>query len=218
MIYYSKSARKKEKELIELLGTEDFNFLTQEEELDQGIFQIPPNGMVLLLTSEDFQGDGRRKKTKTKILNFQNIIIIQGFVRFKEETRIYITQLFLSLLNLSSTQQLNHLGFIPSRNMQDSALIIKSIAHREQVEDKPPDQGRNKPKKKYLYQAQEFFIEGLLNVGPKKVKLLLKEFKTPKAVIDAIINHPELIEGLHGFGPQFIENNQTLIKLVKSTF
>ena len=93
-----------------------------------------------------------------------------------------------------------------------STVPEKSIAKRVQIEDKAPVLSRNKSKMPYLHDAQTFFIEGLLNCGPKKAKLLLKEMDVPDEIIQCILKYPEKIESIKGFGEEFISQNNNMLK------
>lgn len=116
------------------------------------------------------------------------------------------------------------ISVIPTRNIEDTAIVIERIAHREQVKDSTPILSRKAPKEMSKKERRSFIIEGLVDIGPKKARALIEKFKTPYQVFKAIkrteitytrtgrikgIKGP--LEDLTGFGPMFIEKNQKLL-------
>ncbi len=97
------------------------------------------------------------------------------------------------------------------RNAVDSLQCLRSIARREQIRDVPPILSRVKGKAKSLRKAQEILLEGLILCGPNKTKQLIKTFKNPLEILDAITNHPDQITAIKGFGDKFIQSNQQLL-------
>ncbi|MFW9852301.1 MAG: ERCC4 domain-containing protein [Candidatus Thorarchaeota archaeon] len=113
---------------------------------------------------------------------------------------------------------------IPTRNLDDTIIVIERIAYREQIEDIKPILSRRAPKGMSIEERRVYIVEGLLDTGPKKAKTLIEEFKTPYEVLNAIKNTsilytktgtPKGIEGpiskLPGFGWKFIEKNKELL-------
>jgi len=116
------------------------------------------------------------------------------------------------------------ISVIPTRNIEDTAIVIERIAYREQVKDSTPILSRKAPKEMSKNERRSFIIEGLVDIGPKKARALIEKFKTPYQVFKAIkrteitytrtgrikgIKGP--LEDLTGFGPIFIEKNQKLL-------
>ena len=179
----------------------------------QNIIEIPPKGAVLLYTAKNLSFS---KNSANNNLQFQKfvakyadgVVLIEGFERFGEKKRHFIQHLFLQY---GVKHQAHFPGLIPTRSVKDTVACLQGIARREQRVDLPPALSRVKTASKYLYKAQEFFIEGLLQCGPKKAKTLLLQFDTPWAIIQAIINTPEKIVNIKGFGQQFITKNRPLL-------
>jgi len=193
---------------------QEAEFLLIYADLGYPIIEIPPNGAVLLYTAKNLS---LSKKTEKNDLLFQKfiakyadgVVLIEGFERFGEKKRNFIQHLFLQY----GVKHREHFpGLIPTRSVNGTVACLRSIARREQREDLPPTMSRVKPSGKYLYKAQEFFIEGLLLIGSKKAQALLTRFDTPWAIIQAIIDTPERILALKGFGEQFIAKNQPLLQ------
>lgn len=116
------------------------------------------------------------------------------------------------------------ISVIPTRNLEDTAIVIERIAYREQVKDSMPIFARKAPKQMSKKDRRSFIIEGLVDIGAKKAKTLIEKFKTPYQVFKAIkrteitytrtgrikgIKGP--LENLTGFGPKFVEKNQKLL-------
>ncbi|MHA1646401.1 MAG: hypothetical protein ACTSVL_02415 [Promethearchaeota archaeon] len=198
--------------LIENL--EKLDFYVEKKELGNNIIQIPPNGGVLILKSKDLDRKSFLSNMTKIMKDFFNlipigVIVYENFNRLGGKKRDLVQKmLFNQIFNSESTFN----GIIPTRNTSETALCIKSIARREQIEDIPPILSRVKRKSKYLSDIQVFFIEGLLQCGTKKAKALLKVFDTPQEIINAILHHPDKISQIKGFGKKFIEINQKLLQ------
>ncbi len=116
------------------------------------------------------------------------------------------------------------ISVIPTRNLEDTAIVIERIAHREQVKDSALIFSRKAPKAMSKKDRRTFIIEGLVDIGPKKARTLIEKYKTPHQVFKAI-KHTEILytktgnpkgirgplENLTGFGWKFIEKNQKLL-------
>jgi len=118
------------------------------------------------------------------------------------------------------------ISVIPTRNLEDTAIVIERIAYREQLKDDMPLLCRTAPKKMNLQERRYFIMEGLVDIGPKKAKLLIDTFKTPYYALRAIRNtkieytksgNPKGISGiikdmeLKGFSWKFIKKNKELL-------
>ena len=116
------------------------------------------------------------------------------------------------------------ISVIPTRNLEDTAIVIERIAFREQVKDDMPVLSRRAPKTMSKNDRRIYLIEGLVDIGPKKAKLLIDTYKTPHKVLKAI-KHTEIIytrtgnpkgiegtlAGLKGFGWKFVEKNKKIL-------
>ncbi len=193
---------------------EKLDFYIEKKEIGKNFVQIPPNGGVLILKSKNLDGKSLLSNMDKKIKEFSNlipngVIIFENFNRLGVKKRELVQKiLFKQILNSESTFN----GIIPTRNPSETALCIKSIAKREQIEDLPPILSRIKRKSKYLSDYQIFFIEGLLQCGTKKAKALLKVFDSPQEIINAILYDPVKISEIKGFGKKFIGINQKLLQ------
>ena len=184
------------------------------EDHGQGVILIPPEGAVLYVSAHDMASSKKISQLQTQIEQFfqhhvWGVVILEGFHRWGESNRTTIQQILVSLF-LSQAGSACPI-MIPSRNAKDSAEILIRIAKREQIEDLPPILSRPRAKTVMLAKAQEFFIEGLLNCGPKKAKLLLTEFDSPNEIIRALLDHPEKFEQIKGLGKKFVEQNRQLL-------
>ena len=116
------------------------------------------------------------------------------------------------------------ISVIPTRNLEDTAIVIERIAYREQVKDNMPLLSRKAPKELSKKERRTFIVEGLIDIGPKKAKTLIDKYKYPHLVFKAI-KHTEIsytrtgnpkgiqgpLEDLTGFGWKFVEKNQKIL-------
>ncbi|MEJ2278179.1 MAG: ERCC4 domain-containing protein [Candidatus Lokiarchaeota archaeon] len=116
------------------------------------------------------------------------------------------------------------ISVIPTRNLEDTLIVIERIAYGEQVKDDMPVFSRRAPKSMNIFERRCYIIEGLLDIGPKKAKSLIKYFQTPFRVFEAIkfteieytrTGSPKGIKGpldsIKGFGWKFLEKNKKLL-------
>ncbi len=150
------------------------------------------------------------------------ILILEGLNdNIFENTGMKISSIYGALSFISYKLGIS---VIPTRNLEDTAIVIERIAHREQIKDSMPIFSRKAPKEMSKNERRSFIIEGLVDIGPKKARALIEKFKTPYQVFKAIkrteitytrtgrikgIKGP--MEDLTGFGPMFIEKNQKLL-------
>lgn len=88
------------------------------------------------------------------------------------------------------------ISIIPTRNVQDTAAMIKRIAIREQSGEKTPIQIRTDKKPVNLWEQQLFIIESLPNIGPVNAKNLLEHFGTVANIINASESQLQEVEGI----------------------
>lgn len=138
-----------------------------------------------------------------------------------ENTGMKITSIYGALSFISYKLGIS---VIPTRNIGDTAIVIERIAHREQVKDDMPLLSRVAPKGMDITERRYFIVEGLVDIGSKKAKLLVDTFQTPYNVFRAIrstkiiytkTGNPKGIEGplkeLKGFGWKFIKKNKEIL-------
>lgn len=83
-----------------------------------------------------------------------------------------------------------------TRNKEETAELLMTIAKREQLEKKKSVAARNEAKPQTTADAQQFFIEGLPQIGPEAAKALLKHFENPKNIINASEDELKKVEGI----------------------
>ncbi|MBN1799938.1 MAG: hypothetical protein JW891_00435 [Candidatus Lokiarchaeota archaeon] len=121
---------------------------------------------------------------------------------------------------------------IPTRNLEDTAVVIERVAIREQLKDEMPLMSRVAPKGMNDEERRYFIIEGLVDIGSKKAKMLVDTFKTPYKVLKAIrdteitytkTGNPKGIVGplkecgLKGFSWKFVKKNKEILFGTKQT-
>ncbi len=113
---------------------------------------------------------------------------------------------------------------IPTRNLDDTAIVIERIAYREQIKDGAFILSRKAPKSMSIEERRTFIVEGFVDIGPKKAKSLIDKYETPYRVFKAIqqteitftrTGNPKGIKGplseLSGFGWKFVEKNKEML-------
>ena len=154
---------------------------------------------------------------------YQNpILILEGLNdEVFETTGMKISSIYGALSFISYKLGIS---VIPTRNLEDTAIVIERIAYREQVKDDMPLLSRRAPKGMSKKERRTFIIEGLIDIGPKKAKALVEKFKTPYKVFQSIketeilytrTNKPKGITGplseLRGFSWKFIQKNKEIL-------
>ncbi len=150
------------------------------------------------------------------------ILILEGLNdEVFETTGMNISSIYGSLAFISYKLGIS---IIPTRNMEDTAIVIERIAYREQVKDGVPILSRKAPKGMNDEERRAFILEGLIDTGPSKAKSLIEIFKTPYNVIKAIKNtnivytktgKPKGINGplekIAGFGWKYVVKNKKIL-------
>lgn len=150
------------------------------------------------------------------------ILILEGLNNdVFEKTGMKISSIYGALSFISYKLGIS---VIPTRNIDDTAIVVERIAYREQVKDSTPIFSRRAPKEMSKKERRSFIIEGLVDIGAKKAKALIEKFKTPYEVFKAIKRTEILytktgrmkgikgpLDDLTGFGPKFVEKNQKLL-------
>lgn len=116
------------------------------------------------------------------------------------------------------------ISIIPTRNLEDTAIVIERIAYREQIKNGIPLLSRKAPKAMSVKDRRTFIVEGLVDIGSKKAKILIEKFKTPFNVFKAIMNteiiytrtnNPKGIKGpledIKGFNWKFVQKNKEIL-------
>lgn len=149
------------------------------------------------------------------------IVILEQFTRmFDSEFRR--NSLYGALMYIAYKWNIT---VIPTENETETARVIWSMAKYYQ-QDLPKFTYQKSAMKEPTISVcdQVYFLEGFLQVGVDKAKVLLNHFGSPDQVIHAILNTVIKVspsgktkrlegpfKGVKGFGPKFIESNQRLL-------
>jgi len=150
------------------------------------------------------------------------VLILEGFSdQVLEISGMSLSSIYGALVYVACKMGV---AVIPTRNIEDTAIVIERIAYREQIKDEKPVLSRRAPKGMTIEERREFVMEGLILTGPKKAKKLIEEFQTPYKVIEAIKGSeliftnngkPKGIKGplsnLPGFGWKYLKKNRELL-------
>ena len=99
--------------------------------------------------------------------------------------------------------------FIFTSSKDETAKYLYLIAKREQIGKKKLISLRGSKKTTSISEMQQFFIEGLPSIGPSLAKSLLKNFKTPKELVNATIDELQKIEKM---GPKKAEKIKMIME------
>jgi Fanconi anemia group M protein len=88
---------------------------------------------------------------------------------------------------------------LPTRNENETALVLLAIARREQLVEKREVPVRGEPKGLTLQEQQRFIVEGLPGVSAVLAKRLLEHFGTVERVMCA---SEEELKQVHGIGQE----------------
>lgn len=150
------------------------------------------------------------------------ILILEGLDdKVFENTGMKISSIYGALSYISYKLGIS---VIPTRNIEDTVVVIERIAYREQIKDGTPLLSRKAPKEMSKKERRTYIIEGLMNIGPKKARALIEKYKYPDQVFKAIkhteivytkTGNPKGIQGpladLTGFGWKFVETNKKIL-------
>jgi ERCC4-type nuclease len=116
------------------------------------------------------------------------------------------------------------ISVIPTQNLEHTAVAVERLAYREQIKHGESVFSRKAPKNMSIEDRRVYIIEGLIDIGSKKAKMLIDAFKTPYNVLKAIkqteilytrTGNPKGIKGplenLSGFGWKFVEKNHKIL-------
>ncbi|MEM2874266.1 MAG: DEAD/DEAH box helicase [Candidatus Nanoarchaeia archaeon] len=83
-----------------------------------------------------------------------------------------------------------------TKNKNETAELLTIIAKREQLEKKKSISTRGSHKPQTLPEMQQYFIEGLPQIGPEAAKALLQYFKNPKNIVNASVEELKKVSSI----------------------
>ncbi len=149
------------------------------------------------------------------------LIVLENFGRMFTGRGVYEASIYGALLYLLYKL---HIAVIPTRNEQETALLITQLARLSQ-KDSPLGEICILEPSKDLRSSQLYFLEGLYHVSEKSAIKLLNAFGSVNGVLDAIqetsliysksgnvkgITGP--LAKMKGFGVKFVVKNRALIQ------
>ena len=218
---------KRERKLMDILNQKSDKIIYESKQLDIADVIISQDVAIERKEGFDFVSSIIDNRLFEQLLKLKEtyptpILILEGLNdEVFENTGVNIVSIYGALAFISYKLKI---PVIPTRNLEDTAIVIERIAYREQVKDNMPILARKATKQKSLEEKRSFIIEGLEETGPKKAKTLIETFKTPYNVIKAIKNteiiytktsKPKGIKGpleqLKGFGWKFVQINKEIL-------
>ncbi|MHA1728396.1 MAG: ERCC4 domain-containing protein [Promethearchaeota archaeon] len=220
--------REKRSGIVDILR--EMNAAVIEETLDAGDYLLSGRVCVERKRGDDYYGSlfGGSNNTNIfdELLRLSDavdtpLLILENFTRMFKRGEEKISSLYGGLVSIATKYRI---PIIPTRNIEDTALVLFRIAKQQQ--DAGADRGiaRRAPKKMSIKDRQAFILEGLINVGPSKSQKLIEEFGTPLAFFTALLNteiiytrtgNPKGIKGglekVKGIGWKFVQDNKELL-------
>ncbi len=220
---------KRERKLMEVLDRKKDKITYESKQLEIADILISNEVAIERKEGFDFIASIKDNRLFEQLLRLKEtyitaILIIEGLNDMVFENTGMNINSILGALSFVSYKL--GISVIPTRHLEDTAIVIERIAYREQVKDDMPLLYRSAPKKMSLQERRYFMMESLVDIGPKKARLLIDTFKTPYDAISAIKStkikytrngNPKGIsgiikqKGLKGFSWKFIKNNQELL-------
>lgn len=217
----------RERKLMEIFDLKSDKIIYESEQLEVADVLVSQDVAIERKEGFDFVSSIVDNRLFEQLLRMKEvyqspILILEGLNdEVFENTGVNIVSIYGALAFISYKLKI---PVIPTRNLEDTAIVIERIAYREQVKDNMPILARKATKQKSLEEKRSFIIEGLEETGPKKAKTLIETFKTPYNVIKAIknteiiytkTNKPKGIKGpleqLNGFGWKFVQKNREIL-------
>jgi len=159
-------------------------------------YQVSEDVAIERKTARDFASsivDKRlHKQAKEMVESFQKpVLIIEGKELYGSSIHPNAIQGALASLAVDFG-----IPIIPTRSEEDTAAMIRRIAIREQMHERPEIQIRTEKKPLTLWEQQMYIVESLPNVGPVTARKLLDEFGSVRGVINASESDLKKIEGI----------------------
>ncbi|MFW9937618.1 MAG: ERCC4 domain-containing protein [Candidatus Thorarchaeota archaeon] len=217
----------REQSLKNLLDKKKETITYEAQQLDIADIVISENTAIERKTGFDFVSSLTDNRLFEQLLRLKEtytcpILILEGLNdEVFDNVGVQISSIYGALVYISYKLGVS---VIPTRNLEDTTIVIERIAYREQIKDGIPLLSRKAPKGMNVEERRSFILEGLIDIGPKKARILIEEFKTPHKVIKAI-KHTEItytrtgnpkgirgpLEKVQGIGWKFVKKNKKLI-------
>ncbi len=217
----------RERKLIKLIETKFPNIESEVQQLDIADIVISEDVAIERKEGFDFVSSIVDNRLFEQCLRLKEtyttpIIILEGLNdKVFENTGMKIASIYGAL---SKVAYKLGIAVIPTRNLDDTAIVIERIAYREQVKGGASVLSRRAPKSMSIEERRTFIVEGFVDIGPKKAKSLIEKYETPYHVFKAIkhtevtytrTGNPKGIEGplkeLSGFSWKFVEKNKEML-------
>ncbi len=217
----------RERKLIKLIETKFPNINFETKQLDIADIVITEDVAIERKEGFDFVASLVDNRLFEQCLRLKEtyttpILVLEGLNdKVFENTGVKIVSIYGALSKIAYKLGI---AVIPTRNLNDTAIVIERIAYREQVKDGVSILSRKAPKSMSIEERRTFIVEGFVDIGPKKAKNLIEKYETPYQVFKAIkhtevtytrTGNPKGIEGplkeLSGFSWKFVEKNKEML-------
>ena len=179
----------REQKLEEIIKQNHKSIIYEMKQLDIGDIIVSEDVAIERKEGTDFVGSIMDNRLFEQLIRLKEtypkpIIILEGLNDdVFEFTGMNIKSIYGALAYISYKMEI---AVIPTRNVEDTGIVVERVAYREQIKDQKPVLSRNAPKNMDTFQRRCFILEGLLNVGPNKAEQLIDKFETPFKVFEAI--------------------------------
>ena len=217
----------RERKLIKLLESKFPNINVETQQLDIADIVISEDVAIERKEGFDFVAslvDNRlfEQCLRLKDIYSTPILVLEGLNdNVFENTGVKLASIYGALAKIAYKLGI---AVIPTRNLDDTAIVIERIAYREQVKDGATILSRKAPKSMSVEDRRTFIVEGFVDIGPKKAKSLIEKYETPYHVFKAIkhteiiytrTGNPKGIEGplkeIPGISWKFVEKNKEML-------
>lgn len=217
----------RERKLMEIFDKKKDILIYETKQLDIADIIVSKDVAIERKEGTDFITSIMDNRLFEQLLRLQEtypspVLILEGFNDdVFENTGMKISSIYGALSYVSYKMGIS---IIPTRHLEDTAIVIERIAYREQVKDDAPLLSRKAPKGMSKEERRKFIIEGLIDIGPKKADMLIERFRTPFRVFEAIkfteitytrTGNPKGLKGplsdIKGFGVKFVKKNKKVL-------
>ncbi len=167
-----------------------------EKQLDVADYVCSERVGIERKKAEDFSAsiiDGRLFEQVTRLSEAYEkpVIIIEGYNFFNRN--INPNAVYGAIASLISRF---NISVFRTETPRETALLIYSIAKKEQIDNGKDVAIRFKPKSNSIPKIQEYLVSGLPKINIKLARRLLSVFKTPKNVFSASESELRKVEGI----------------------
>lgn len=205
-------SRETNSSVVRTLDTDDEVSVEIESNMEVGDYVVGNDCVVERKTVEDFHdtitGDRSLfEQIKNMSNSYKNpVLLIEG-----SHGELYTQNIHPNAIRgvLASVVSDFNTTIIESIDEEDTAMILKSLADREQDETISEVNPHGNKETSDIKSQQEYIVSSIEGIGPKTARDLLDEFGSIKSVFDANI---EELQNVDGVGPESAEKIYSILR------